>query len=370
MVRLNIDPEYKNLIPALSADEFRQLEENILQDGCRDPLVVWDGTILDGHNRYRICTENGLDFETVEANVKTKDEALKWMIDNQLGRRNITNEQRTYLLGLRYRQEKKCVGAPEGNTNPSKQLAHNEPFVPTAEAIAKQHNVGRETVKRAEKYADALDRIESIAPEIKQEILQGKTEVTKKEVIELAAAPIEKLEAKVEEIRKPHVSNNSGNNEWYTPPEFIEVARRAMGSIDTDPASSEVANEFVKAETYYTADDDGLTKEWHGNVWMNPPYSQPHMTQFAEKLIQEIEAGNAKQAMVLVNNATETGWFNTLSEKAKAIWFIRGRIRYLDRYGNVANSPLQGQCILYYGDNVENFIAQCEGLVCRAQYER
>ena len=60
--------------------------------------------------------KNGLDFETVEANVKTKDEALKWMIDNQLGRRNITNEQRTYLLGLRYRQEKKC-GAPEGNTS-------------------------------------------------------------------------------------------------------------------------------------------------------------------------------------------------------------------------------------------------------------
>lgn len=366
MQRLIIDPEFQALIPPLKDEEFQQLEQNILADGCRDPLVIWHGTILDGHNRYKICTDNSLDFETAEANIETRDEALKWMIDNQLGRRNITTEQRTYLLGLRYRQEKKPSTGREGRV-------FGEDIMPppkTAEAIAKQHNVSEKTVKRAEKFADALDRIETIAPEVKQEILQGRAEVTKNEVIELATAPAEKFEAKVEEIRKPHVSNNSGNNEWYTPPEYIEIARRVMGSIDTDPASSEIANKTVMAETYYTESDNGLGKEWHGNVWMNPPYAQPLITQFSEKLVNQINAGNVKQAMVLVNNATETGWFNTMAEYATAIWFVKGRIKFIDQYGHPGGAPLQGQCILYFGRNYDRFEAACNGLVCRCNYER
>lgn len=151
-----------------------------------------------------------------------------------------------------------------------------------------------------------------------------------------------------------HVSNNSGENEWYTPKIYIEAARAVMGGIDLDPATSEVANRTVKASTYFTAQDDGLSREWPiGRIWMNPPYSQPLMGQFAEKMAQEIERGS--ESVVLVNNATETVWFQRMASVCTAICFPRGRIRYLTPDGEPANSPLQGQAIIYSGPNADKF---------------
>ena len=155
---------------------------------------------------------------------------------------------------------------------------------------------------------------------------------------------------------KPHVSHNSGNNEWYTPAEYIEAARRTMGSIDLDPASCEVANRVVKAENIYTIDDDGLTQEWYGNIWLNPPYAGELIKQFAEKLV----SSDFEQAIVLVNNATETAWFNTLIEAATAVVFPRGRVRFYMPDG-ATGAPLQGQAVLYVGDNPEDFMREFAG---------
>ncbi len=87
---LHIDPEFQALIPPLSADERMQLEANIHAEGCRDPLVVWNGTIIDGHNRYSICTQHGIAFDTVEREFASHDEAKQWIIRNQFGRRNLS----------------------------------------------------------------------------------------------------------------------------------------------------------------------------------------------------------------------------------------------------------------------------------------
>ena len=86
-----IDPEFSSLIPPLSPDELAQLEANILRDGCREPLTVWagHGVLLDGHNRLRICQSHGLPFGVVEVTLESRDDALIWLIDNQLGRRNL-----------------------------------------------------------------------------------------------------------------------------------------------------------------------------------------------------------------------------------------------------------------------------------------
>lgn len=157
-----------------------------------------------------------------------------------------------------------------------------------------------------------------------------------------------------------HVSNNSGENEWYTPPQYIEAAREVMGAIDLDPASSEVADRTVKAGTFYTKDDNGLGKEWYGRVWMNPPYAQPLIQYFAEKIVDEYDEGNIDEAVVLVNNATETKWFQALARAATAICFPMGRIKYLDATGTPANTPLQGQAFLYFGPNQGRFIAVFE----------
>ena len=157
---------------------------------------------------------------------------------------------------------------------------------------------------------------------------------------------------KIEAQKKPHVVNNSGENEWYTPAVYVEAARKAMGSIDLDPASSNMANEIVKAARYCTAETDGLSYEWGGNIWMNPPYSSDLVSKFISKLVDECD--NYEQAVVLVNNATETEWFRRLISIASAVCFPYGRIRYYSPNGK-NNSPLQGQAIVYVGDNVEPF---------------
>ena len=152
---------------------------------------------------------------------------------------------------------------------------------------------------------------------------------------------------------KAHVSNNSGENEWYTPECYIESAKKVMGNIDLDPASSEIANQTVNANLFYSQEEDGLSKEWFGNIWMNPPYSQPLIFQFISKLV---ESKGVNQAIVLVNNGTETQWGQLLLSNSSAVCFHQSRIRFIDKYGNLGQAPLQGQMICYIGSEVNNFI--------------
>jgi len=154
-------------------------------------------------------------------------------------------------------------------------------------------------------------------------------------------------------FRTAHVSHNSGEDEWYTPPEIIELARKTMGSIDLDPASSSKANETVKAEKYFTVKDNGLSKEWFGNVWLNPPYSQPLIEEFCKKLINSLK--NISQACVLVNNATETQWLQPLLRYCNGVCFLKGRVRFIDKNGEQGQSPLQGQVVVYFGKDRSNF---------------
>jgi phage N-6-adenine-methyltransferase len=150
-----------------------------------------------------------------------------------------------------------------------------------------------------------------------------------------------------------HVSLNSGENEWYTPRDYIEAARQAMGGIDLDPASCDVAQVNVQAGRFYTIEDNGLDKKWTGNVWLNPPYSKELIGLFAAKVAGESE--RFRQAVVLVNNATETAWFHQMVSVASAVCFFRGRIRFLDKTGKPANTPVQGQAAIYIGPNVDAF---------------
>lgn len=153
----------------------------------------------------------------------------------------------------------------------------------------------------------------------------------------------------------PHISLSSGENEWYTPPDYIIAAREVMGKIDLDPASSNVANKTVKADKYFTKKGNGLKRKWFGNVWMNPPYAQPLVDKFSEAVTDKFQSGEIKQACILVNNATETNWFQTMLAICSAVCFVKGRVKFLDEEGKATGMPLQGQAILYFGDNVKTF---------------
>ena len=104
---IEIKEEFKKLIPALTVEEFKQLEENILKDGIRDSIVLWNNFIIDGHNRYQIAMKHELQFNCIDMEFEEEHQVIDWMILNQLGKRNITNEQRKYLIGKRYENEKR-----------------------------------------------------------------------------------------------------------------------------------------------------------------------------------------------------------------------------------------------------------------------
>jgi phage N-6-adenine-methyltransferase len=128
-----------------------------------------------------------------------------------------------------------------------------------------------------------------------------------------------------------------------------------MGGIDLDPASCATAQRRVRADNFFTKDDNGLEQEWHGRVWLNPPYSQPAIQQFIEKLVEEKSAGRLSEAILLVNNSTDTAWFQIAAGFAEAICWPRGRIRFMSPTGEQAGSPAMGQAFLYFGANSERF---------------
>lgn len=145
-----------------------------------------------------------------------------------------------------------------------------------------------------------------------------------------------------------HVSHNSGNNEWYTPPEIIERARNVLDYFDLDPASNPVAQATVKATRYYSAENSGLDKPWFGRIWLNPPYSAALIKQFAAKMVDEVFQGHVEEAVILTNNASETAWFHDFASVSSMICFPRGRIKFWHPDKPPA-TPLQGQAIFYVG---------------------
>jgi phage N-6-adenine-methyltransferase len=146
-----------------------------------------------------------------------------------------------------------------------------------------------------------------------------------------------------------HRAQGTGENEWYTPAQYLDAARELLGGFDLDPATSEAAQARVKAAKWFTKDDDGLAQEWRGKVWLNPPYAQPLIQQFVDKLVEEVEAGNVTEAILLTHNYTDTGWFHTAERAAANICFTRGRIRFEGADGSFA-APTQGQAFFYFGN--------------------
>lgn len=213
-----------------------------------------------------------------------------------------------------------------------------------------------EDTKTAHQDANRFEKIASI-PEEKYRAIVAETKEAKRELTTAAL---------LREV--PHVSHNSGNNEWYTPIEYIETARKVLGEIDLDPASSAIANKIIKAKKFYSTDDDGLNKKWRGRVWMNPPYSSELIGQFTAKLCEHIRSGDITEAIVLVNNATEAEWFEDMADLASTVMFTYSRVKFLDVDLNPRGAPLQGQALLYFGKNYKKFISAFSELAWAVNY--
>ena len=152
-----------------------------------------------------------------------------------------------------------------------------------------------------------------------------------------------------------HRAQGTGENEWYTPKEYVEAARKVLGSIDLDPASSNIAQKIVNAKKYFTIDNNGLDQSWIAEtLYLNPPYSQPAIWDFIDKLVTELVDGNVDRAILLTHNYTDTAWFHRAEELASAICFTRGRIKFVDTDDNEC-APTQGQAFFYFGEEPSKF---------------
>lgn len=158
------------------------------------------------------------------------------------------------------------------------------------------------------------------------------------------------------------VQSETKSNEWYTPARYIEAARKVMGNIDLDPASCELANRTVSATKYYTKEDNGLAQEWHGRVWLNPPYGRtPEMKGahkstidlFTSRLLFEYQRGTVVQAVLLVPATIGTNWFAPLWQYP--ICFHTGKINFASLDKHSTYSHAYGTVLVYFGTNDKYF---------------
>lgn len=332
-----------DLFPMMDWDDLRDLAGDIKTNGLRQPIVTLDGMILDGRNRYRACLECGVLPRFVDFD---GDDPVAFVISLNLRRRHLNESQRA-LVGAKL-SSMHVDNAKSGNIHMN--ATH-------ASALL---NVGRTTIDQAARViasgSEALVRaVEKgdVAVSAAAEVAVLPQPVQRDIVLTGPRAVVEEAK-RLREARQNHRAMGTGENEWYTPPTYIDLAREVLDGFDLDPASSPIAQETVRAAQYFTVDDNGLTKPWDGTVWLNPPYSQPDITHFVEKLVHEVSAGRCSAAILLTHNYTDTAWFHHAATACQAICFTRGRIRFVSPTGQLA-SPTQGQAFFYFGGDVNRF---------------
>ena len=247
-MKLQINPEFENMIPELTDDELSQLEENILAEGrIVNPIVVWNGVIVDGHNRYKIAQKHPhIQFTVHEKEFESEQEAQIWICSNQLGRRNLTEQHKKYLWGKRYNLE--CDRAKfhgnqytrsdesgEGGNRPD-QNSHG-----TRSRIADELGVSEWQVRSSAEFSKGVDAAEEVMPGIKNKILTGTVEASYKDVVAIGKMPPQKRAEAVEELVKPRPKSQDNfniNNIYPLPQQSKEdktrdpsVTENAIGSI-------------------------------------------------------------------------------------------------------------------------------------------
>jgi len=201
--------ELQELIPPLSQEEFGLLETSISEEGCRDPLVLWekenDYVLVDGHNRFAICSQHKIDFDYIIKDFDTIDDVRDWMVSNQLGKRNVTNETKAWLRGMQYNREKGKHGGDRRSNKAKKKTVkkidvidgkEKEVTLSTDERLAEMHKVSPKTIQRDEKYALSLEALTRKNRELRRKILQRELPIPKsfiEDISEYGEVALEKM---------------------------------------------------------------------------------------------------------------------------------------------------------------------------------
>ena len=249
---LKIDPEFQGKIPPLTFEELEQLEKNIVNDGkVINPIIVWNGLIVDGHNRYTILQKHpDIPYTVHEKEFADRYEAIIWICKNQLGRRNLTPEQKKYLVGKQYEAEKALIpnekGANQYTSLVGGQNDHQPKNEKTRARIARETNTTDSFVRRAEVFAKGIDAAEEAVPGTRQKVLSGEVKPTAAEIASVARAPPEERPALVEKICTPKKPKKSTN----------KTTSKAKKEKAENAAADDVAEPTCKSETAPAGTDD------------------------------------------------------------------------------------------------------------------
>ena len=249
---LKIDPEFQGKIPPLTFEELEQLEKNIVNDGkVINPIIVWNGLIVDGHNRYTILQKHpDIPYTVHEKEFADRYEAIIWICKNQLGRRNLTPEQKKYLVGKQYEAEKALIpnekGANQYTSLVGGQNDHQPKNEKTRARIARETNTTDSFVRRAEVFAKGVDAAEEAVPGTRQKVLSGEVKPTAAEIASVARAPPEERPALVEKICTPKKPKKSTS----------KSTSKAQKKKAENAAAVDVAEPTCKPETAPAGIDD------------------------------------------------------------------------------------------------------------------
>jgi len=341
--QITINPEFKNAMKGIGR---ANLEKSILKFGILDPLIVWDKgkkekVLIDGHCRYEVCKIHDIAFSVVEIEFDNDEEAYNWIIKHQLDdRRNATPEEISVLRGRQYKREKKKHGGDR------KSSGHYDHLMNTRKKIADEHKVEESTIRRDAKFAEAVDAIsENVGPEAEEKILSGKkiSGLSKKDVVAIAKEEPEKQKSA---FAQAHFS--TATVECNTPKKIINRVLEVLKTIDLDPCSNSHKKPNVPAKKHYTKSDNGLTKEWGGKVFMNPPYGTA-LPKWVKHVHEQYQKTNIKEAIVLIPSRTDTAWFRMLREYPRC--FIWGRLKFS---GAENTAPFPSMAV-YLGNGAERF---------------
>lgn len=276
MLKITIDPELKALIPALLPEEFRQLEANILQDGCHEPLTIWledKGNILvDGHNRHAICNKHGIVFQIKELTFKDREHAKLWIGERQLGRRNLTDDQRAVVANdvretrsaiARAEQLEKARLTKASGSVQAKSTHTEKPKIPTRAAVAKEQAIPERKIRLAQEIKKASTEVSSMVRAGTVSLTEGK---------KLTALPAPARATAIAAVAKGgdvRSAVRTAKKEDYN--ERIETAKPSplQGTyriIYADPPWKYVglnqADEYGHAERHYDCLDDNQLKAY------------------------------------------------------------------------------------------------------------
>lgn len=310
--------EAANIFPLLTGQEYTALRDDIqATNGPIEPIILCDGKILDGRNRYTACLDLGI--EPVYQEYKGTQSPLAFVISKNLHRRHLNETQRAVVAS-------KIANMPLGG------------------AIYRSANLQTDKVSQSE-AADMLNVSPRTVASVKAVERAAPDLLPKLESGEMSAHEATKEVQNRKAIDNPALYS-SDTDEWYTPQAITNKVVQVLGEIDLDPCSN--SGKTIPAFIHYTKQDDGLARDWAGRVYMNPPYGR-EIADWVEKLCEEYESGRVSAAIALVPSRTDTEWFRRFAEYPRC--FIWGRLKF----GGGDNSAPFPSMAVYLGNDIEKF---------------